>query len=359
MPPFLSVIVPVRNGADTLGECLSALHDSDLPRDCWELIVVDDASDDGSAATAARTADLVIRLPDRPRGPAYGRNRGLEIAHGDNIVFIDADVRVHRDTLRRFRDVLENEPEVCGVSGSFDDHPPCRTIVSQYWNLLHHYHARQNAGDVGLFSASCGAVRRAALAQAGPFDEWHFSEPQVEDVELGQRLRDQGFRVVLRPEIQSTPLKQWTVGALLRDVWGRGTMLSRLLDYSSQPLVRRHCDLVKTLAGASCVVTGLFAIGMLASTPFGFDRWSAAFLVALVGATIVNRSVHAFFLSRRGIVFTAVVVPLHVLAGLVSALALLHGWLLRHLLGEPHPDPTTQAFAEIGVQSWPPVPRRN
>jgi hypothetical protein len=35
------------------------------------------------------------------------------------------------------------------------------------------------------------------------------------------------------------------------------------------------------------------------------------------------------------------------------------GWLLRQLLGEPTPHPAVEAFAEIGVRTWPPVPRRS
>ena len=60
VPPRLSVIVPVRDGAGFLAESLPALRASDLPRDAWELIVVDDASHDGSAELAGQFADLVV-----------------------------------------------------------------------------------------------------------------------------------------------------------------------------------------------------------------------------------------------------------------------------------------------------------
>ena len=49
MTPYLSVIVPVHDAADSLNECLTAIAASDLPRECWELIVVDDGSTDDSA----------------------------------------------------------------------------------------------------------------------------------------------------------------------------------------------------------------------------------------------------------------------------------------------------------------------
>ena len=101
--PFLSVIVPVHDGAHVIPTSLDALCGSEFPRDSWELIVVDDASRDDTAAVAARYADAVIRIPGRPHGPAYARNRGAEVARGDVLVFIDADVVVHGDTLSRTR----------------------------------------------------------------------------------------------------------------------------------------------------------------------------------------------------------------------------------------------------------------
>ena len=57
-PPRLSVIVPVRDGAVFLAQSLPALRASDLAGDAWELIVVDDASRDGSAEIAGQFADL-------------------------------------------------------------------------------------------------------------------------------------------------------------------------------------------------------------------------------------------------------------------------------------------------------------
>src|SRR5829696_6570028 len=69
--PLLSVIVPVYNGERFLTASLSALRASDLPANLWELIVVDDGSQDQSARIAARFADKVVMLQHGPHGPAY------------------------------------------------------------------------------------------------------------------------------------------------------------------------------------------------------------------------------------------------------------------------------------------------
>ena len=64
--PYLSVIVPAHQSADILPKSLAALRASDLPREGWELIVVDDASTDDTALVAARYADTVVQLAGNP-----------------------------------------------------------------------------------------------------------------------------------------------------------------------------------------------------------------------------------------------------------------------------------------------------
>ena len=64
--PEISVIVPAFNGHNVLGRSLDALLRSDLPRNRWELIVIDDASSDDTAEIAARYADVIVRLPGKP-----------------------------------------------------------------------------------------------------------------------------------------------------------------------------------------------------------------------------------------------------------------------------------------------------
>src|SRR5262245_32491625 len=90
--PSVSVIIPVYNGAAFLRLCLEAVAATDLHS--YECIVVDDGSTDGSRTIAA-DFPMPVRIVDvseGPRGPAYARNRGAEIARGEILFFIDADV---------------------------------------------------------------------------------------------------------------------------------------------------------------------------------------------------------------------------------------------------------------------------
>ena len=356
--PLLSVIMPVDGREDLLEEALRALVSSDLPREAWELIVVDDGSCNECATVAARVADTVVRLPGAVRGPAYARNRGVEVARGELLLFLDGDVAVHTDTIRRLVEVLERDGSVAGVFGSADDAPAAGGLVSRYWNLLRAYGCRTHPGEAWTFDASCGAIRRSSLLAVNGFDEWHFQAPEIEDLELGLRLREAGHRLVLHDDILVTHLKEWSFTALFRDAWRRGLMLGRLLDYARSVALARS-DVLHTLASARSIAACVSSLAVfLTAHRVGFS-WLAAAGIALLVSIIVNFGVHVFLLRRGGVLFSLAAAPIHLTAQCISATALLSGWLLRHVIGEPTPDPAIQAFAEVGVKTWPPIPMKN
>lgn len=355
--PLLSVIVPAYNGARVLPECLGALVRSDLPRRFWELVVVDDASSDDTPGVAAGFADTVVRLPLHPSGPSYARNRGAEVARGEILVFVDADVCVHPDTLRRFAWLFLDHPDIAAAFGSYDDRPPAPGLVSQYRNLLHHYVHQQSGGEADTFWAGCGAVRRQVFLDIGMYNEWHFSRPQIEDIELGHRLRDLGHRVVLRPEIQATHLKRWTLANVLAtDLKDRGVPWTRLLIQRGETIQARALNL--GLRERICTaLTWLALLGLLAAALLRDARWAVAAAV-LVGAVLVtNLPLYGFFRRRRGLLFALGVVPLHLAYYILNGVSVLTAVVLHHTLGDPQPSATVQAFAERGVVKWPPVPR--
>jgi hypothetical protein len=355
--PRLSVIVPAYNGARVLPRCLEALAASDLPRSQWELIVVDDGSSDETPLIAARHADLVVRLPGRPQGPAYARNRGAQAARGEVLVFIDADVCVHPDTLRGFARAFEQDPALAAVFGSYDANPPAPGTVSQYRNLLHHYHHQRNPGEAETFWAGCGAVRQDVFLAVGGFDEWHYPRPSIEDIELGYRIRERGGRIVLRPEIQCRHLKRWTLSGVFRtDLLDRGIPWMRLLLQEGRVGNMRALNL-STIERLNTASTGLAAVAFAASLVHD-PRWSWAGL-ALVGVVLAtNLPLYAFFRRTRGLAFALSVLPLHLGYYLLNGVSAAAGWLLHHLVGEPSPRAEVQAFAEVGVRTWPPVPAR-
>ena len=356
--PYLSVIMPVHNGLAVLPRSLEALAASDLPRDSWELIVVDDASTDETSLIAARYADTVVRLPGKPHGPAYARNRGFEVSRGENIVFVDADVCVHRDTLRQFAHLFYSEPDVDAAFGSYDDDPPARGWISQYRNLLHHWVHQQNAGDAETFWAGLGAIRRSTFVDAGMYDEWHFPRPQIEDIELGHRIRSLGHRIVLRPEIQATHLKRWTLGNVIAtDMRDRGVPWMRLLVHQGATVKTRTLNL-RTREKINTALVWLTVASFVVWVARPTRPWIWGAVASLLTVLLFSSPLYAFFLRRRGLLFVMAAIPMHLMYYLLNGVSAALGWLLHQLFGAPRPDPAVEAFHELGVKMWPPVPSK-
>jgi GT2 family glycosyltransferase len=316
----LTAIVPVYNGGDGLRQCLEALWAGTRVPD--ELIVADDASTDGSDEAAQGLGAQVVRSGDlRPRGPAAARNRGAAAATGDALLFFDADVVVHPDTVARIERCLADEPGVDALFGSYDDDPPVRGLVARYKNLEHHYVHQHGRREAGTFWAGCGAIRRSVFNAAGGFDE-RYARPSIEDIELGMRLRQAGFRIWLCPDIQVAHLKRWTVAGLLRsDIRDRAIPWSKLI--ARQDKLPDDLNLGwrnRASALAAWLMVGCWpvaAIAYLVGTSSS-ETWSwIAFALLLVSLAclsallLLNWDLYRFFARRGGLAFALGAIGLH------------------------------------------------
>jgi glycosyltransferase involved in cell wall biosynthesis len=115
---MISVIIPAKDAAKTIGECLQAV----LHQECmqfehdYEVIVVDDGSTDDTAEIAKQHAVRIIRQSNG--GPAAARNAGVRSARGTLLAFTDADCVPSTSWLRELTRPFHN-PEVVGVKGVY------------------------------------------------------------------------------------------------------------------------------------------------------------------------------------------------------------------------------------------------
>lgn len=395
-PPRISVIVPVRNDPHNLRRCLDALRASTFQE--FETIVVDDGSSDESGFVARRRGARVLRS-DVSGGPAVARNAGADIATGEILFFVDADVCVHPDTLAQLLATLDSDPTVAAVFGSYDTAPDAPALVSQYKNLSHHFVHQHARTDAGTFWTGCGGVRREVFLALGGFDTDRYTRPCIEDIDLGVRLRRAGHRIVLNKSMQATHLKRWTLGGMVRsDVFDRGIPWTRLILRTSDlpndlnlGLSQRLSALLAGLVVLATLVVAWWQPLVLALPAAAFaliiaaDAWTARWrvprvlsiliapallagvaagawplqklalplLLPLAGIILLNVRYYAFFLRQRGLAFTLAVLPLHVLYYLYSGFALVTG-TLQHMTArhEPHrsdPAPIRQTPAAVAA----------
>ncbi|MBK5292003.1 MAG: glycosyltransferase [Acidobacteriia bacterium] len=307
--PGISVIIPAHNAAATLRQCLESILNGQCKPE--EIVVVDDRSTDQTAFLAQTHGAGVIPSP-RP-GPAAARNAGGRHASHDLLFFVDADVCLHPDAIARVKESFLQPAGFDALIGSYDDSPAAPGLVSQYRNLLHHYVHQNGSPEASTFWAGCGAVRGSTFLAAGGFDET-YSEPAIEDIEFGYRLRKMGKRIRLDPALQGKHLKRWTFWGMIRtDVFQRAIPWIELI------LRDRNLpnDLNVRNSQRVCVVL-VFLI--LAVPLLPVPAVSALPLLAVV--IWLNRRFYAFLARRKGPLFLTGAIPLHLLCFFYSGLSI-------------------------------------
>jgi hypothetical protein len=359
----LSVIMPAHKAGLVLPRAVAALEASDLDRSKWELVIAIDGDsmghdEDSTADIAMDVADVVVRLPGRPRGPAYARNRAAEVARGDVLVFVDSDVCVHEDTLSRFLALLDGAPDLAAAFGSYDDQPAARSVVSQYRNLLHHFVHQKGGGPAETFWAGCGAIRAEVFHDVGMYDEWHFARPQIEDIELGRRIRRAGHQIRLDPTIQACHLKRWTLSDVVRtDLKHRGVPWTRLILHEGASGAGNTLNV--TPINRICVALTWLAFGAL-PTALVIRTWWPIITAALALSIVVALNGRFLHTVRRaaGLRVALGSIPLHLLFYFSNGLSAITGVVAYSIVGAPLPPADVAAFDEVGVETWPPLPSR-
>ena len=187
-----SVIIPCRNSAGTIGAAVRTALDQTAPP--LEVIVVDDASTDDSAAVARAAGARVVTLG--ARGNAGGaRNRGIDEARGDVLAFLDADVEIARDWLERVA-LAFADPGIVAVGGTIVNGRPGR------WGDLDHLLIHSEWMDdtpraCGAFPTMAIAYRRRAVGDI------RFPATNLgEDIFFALAVQQRGGRIWYDPRIR-------------------------------------------------------------------------------------------------------------------------------------------------------------
>ncbi len=190
----ISVVIPVYNGALTIGRCLEALFASYY--DNFEVLVVDDSSTDRATEIIRRFPCRLISLDGRS-GASKARNVGARNSTGEILFFIDADCVVQRDTLSRVeRAVVAGEQVVVG--GTYTKMPADSRFFSAFQSVFINY-SETKKEKPDYIATHAMAIERSLFEKSGGFPE-NFM-PIMEDVEFSHRLRRAGSALRMNPSI--------------------------------------------------------------------------------------------------------------------------------------------------------------
>lgn len=193
---MISVIIPVKNGASTLQECLrGVLNQKGVDYDV-EVIVIDDGSTDGSRQIAEKMGAQVFS--QKNMGPASARNYGARVAGSDILVFTDSDCIPQQGWLKYLVAPM-TELSIIGTKGTYctQQKSLIARFVQQEYELK--YARMRKYEFIDFIDTYSAAYRRDVFLENGGFRTF-FPVASAEDIELSFRLARKGCKMVFTPQ---------------------------------------------------------------------------------------------------------------------------------------------------------------
>ena len=222
----VAAVVVSYNVRELLLACLSSLEAARARGEVDEIIVVDNASLDGSAAAARASFPSICVIEAANDGYGAGANHGIAATNGDYVLVLNPDTRVPAGTIATLADYLDRQPG-CAVVGPRLRHPdgevqptrrrfPSRltpffesTIIQEWWpdnRWARAYYLADNPADapqeVDWLVGAALLVRRTAIARVGGFDPAF--RMYSEEVEWCWRFRRHGWSIHYLPCVEIT-----------------------------------------------------------------------------------------------------------------------------------------------------------
>lgn len=284
-----SVVIPCRNEAADIEDCLARVAEQDVGADSLEVILADGRSEDDTVAlavdAAARHGFGRFEVVDNPEGrTAAGLHRALAAVSADYVVRVDARSRIHPGHVRRAVTVLAERPEVGVVGGAqvpIDrgtgtmSAAIARALSNRYTTGLSRYRRTQRSGPSD--TVWMGTFRTADLRALGGWDPNHGVN---EDYELNARFRGAGRTVWFDGELGAGYLPRGDLRSLARQYFSFGLSKGAQWATGGRPALRQLL-----LVAVPPLTVGVLAAGIRAG---GAPRTAIAALGAVAAVDHVG-----------------------------------------------------------------------
>jgi len=253
----ISVVIPVKNGAEDLRRCLAGIA-SQRVDDEVEVVVVDSGSADGSVEVARAAGARVHEIAPHEFNHGATRNLGVSLARGDLLVFTSQDAHAEGPRwLEHLTAPLRADDRVAGVYGRQIAHQDAKPPERFFLDFLYGPEPRvQRAArreelsmDTTLFSNANSAIRRSV------FDAFPFVDDIImsEDQEWSQRVLLAGYALVYEPRAAVRHSHPYTVPQAFRRFFDSGVSAERAYLAGAAPsqgvLRRRAVDYARREVG--------------------------------------------------------------------------------------------------------------
>lgn len=350
----VSVVIPNYNKSRTLRACLAAVYAQTYP--VAEVVVVDDASTDGSRDIIREFPCRLVELPGN-QGPSAARNAGAAAARSPLLFFVDSDTAPLPDAVANAVRVLHANPECGMVQGIYeleplyDDGP-----VEAYKVAFEHFWHRQTVGRVTGTLFLCSLVRREAFEQTGGLDEdLRYSE----DVEFGSRM-PQRYTVLATEQVRTrhdddAKLLPMLTEQAVRSAAAPMVMLQthrrQRAGATGARLEMLSLSRLTHLGATAWLSYGLMSLSLLLLPLALLTPWALVAVAALQAAfLVVSHQFLRYVLRRKGARFALVATGLHIVSHVAKTVGAAGGTLYALYLAarrRPYPAPVNRPPAGL------------
>lgn len=311
----VSIVIIGRNEERAIDKCVGAALAAAEQIGGAEIIFVDSASTDRTVEIVQSLGVRVISMkPTMKLSPSAGRFVGSKYAHGEFILFLDADTLVYKDFLPKAIEHFDRNPEIGGINGFLDD-------LDENGEVLADVEERyETVADAKWLRGPCCLYRRAALEKSSSFNPHLAVE---EEAELGLRLIKNGWKLNILP----IPMACHT------RCFHQQTIESVISIFQRDIVVGRLGEMTRTAAYAFHEGNGLMFCWLRLKTTILFVAWlfvamlchflPASFYPQLSFSAITLFGLAAIFLKKRNLRQALVFIPSKLIS-LVDILAGLH-----------------------------------
>lgn len=237
----ISIVIPAYNRKDRLRQCLDSLFKQDYPQEDFEIIIVDDGSDDGTGEMVKEIAKEKPNLRyflQSHKGPAVARNRGIIEAKAEIIGFTDNDCILKNDWIRKMVLAHRLENGIMAVGGlTRVNRHNIKALVSQSLSDGAIAISINGKAEV-IFLPTCNVSLKKSYLNGEKFNEL-FLFPAGEDLEFFWKLFKNGKKFIYRRDIEVFHDCHPNIKSFLNQayMYGRGNFLAQHM-HKDHPLLK-------------------------------------------------------------------------------------------------------------------------